>query len=81
MPVKCRLVLEYDSENQFESRRRRTMKNDELSRRDFMRNTSVVAAGTIVGALAGNTQAAGSVNTSKIMSALAIFNPGTVKNG
>jgi len=43
------------------------MKNDELSRRDFMRNTSVIAAGTIAGALAGNTRAAGPVNTSKIM--------------
>jgi len=43
------------------------MKNDELSRRDFIRNTSVVAAGTIAGALAGNTRAAGPVNTSKIM--------------
>ena len=43
------------------------MKNDELSRRDFTRNTSVVAAGTIAGALAGNTRAAGTVNTSKIM--------------
>jgi len=43
------------------------MKNDELSRRDFMRNTSVVAAGTIAGALAGNTRAAEPVQTSKIM--------------
>ena len=29
------------------------MKNDKLSRRDFMRNTSLAAVGTIVGALAG----------------------------
>ena len=43
------------------------MKNDELSRRDFMRNTSVVAAGTIAGALAGNTKAVGPIHTSKIM--------------
>jgi len=43
------------------------MKNDKLSRRDFMRNTSVVAAGTIAGALAGKDQAAELVNKSKIM--------------
>ena len=44
------------------------MKNDKLSRRDFMRNTSLVAAGTIAGALAGEGQAAGKfVHTSKIL--------------
>jgi hypothetical protein len=43
------------------------MKNDEFTRRDFMRNTSVIAAGTIAGALAGNTRAAEPVNTSKIL--------------
>jgi len=43
------------------------MNNEKFSRRDFMRNTSVVAAGTIAGALAGNTKAAEPVNTSKIM--------------
>jgi hypothetical protein len=42
------------------------MKNDKLSRRDFMRNTSLVAAGTITGALAGEGQAVtGPVHTSK----------------
>ncbi|MHC4751756.1 MAG: aldo/keto reductase [Planctomycetota bacterium] len=44
------------------------MKNAKLSRRDFMRNTSLVAAGTIAGALAGEEQAAtGPVHTSKIL--------------
>ena len=35
------------------------MKNDELSRRDFMRNTSLAAVGTLAGALAGEGQAKG----------------------
>jgi len=44
------------------------MKNDKLSRRDFIRNTSLVAAGTIAGALAGEGQAASKfVQTSKIL--------------
>lgn len=44
------------------------MKNDKLSRRDFMRNTSLVAAGTIAGALAGEGQAASKfVHTSRIL--------------
>ena len=44
------------------------MKNDKFSRRDFMRNTSLVAAGTIAGALAGEGQAASKfVHTSKIL--------------
>jgi len=44
------------------------MKNDKLSRRDFMRNTSLVAAGTIAGALANEGQAASKfVHTSKIL--------------
>ncbi len=44
------------------------MKNDKFSRRDFMRNTSLVAAGTIAGALANEGQAAGKfVHTSKIL--------------
>ncbi|UCC98856.1 MAG: aldo/keto reductase [Phycisphaerales bacterium] len=34
------------------------MKNDELSRRDFMRHTSLAAAGTVAGALASQGQAA-----------------------
>jgi predicted aldo/keto reductase-like oxidoreductase len=42
------------------------MKKDEFTRRDFMRNTSVIAAGTLAGALARNTRAAEPVNTSKI---------------
>ena len=43
------------------------MNNDKLSRRDFMRNTSLMAAGTVAGALAGRTNAAvGPVHTSKI---------------
>ncbi|OHB73966.1 MAG: hypothetical protein A2Z25_05630 [Planctomycetes bacterium RBG_16_55_9] len=44
------------------------MKNDEFSRRDFMRNTSLVAAGAIAGALTGQGQASdGSVDKSKIL--------------
>ena len=43
------------------------MKHEKFTRRDFMRNTSVIAAGTIAGALAGNTKAVGPVETSKIM--------------
>jgi len=44
------------------------MKNDEFSRRDFMRGTSLVAAGTIAGALTSQGQAAkGPVHTSKIL--------------
>ncbi len=44
------------------------MKDDKLSRRDFMRNTSLVAAGTIAVALAGEGQAASKfVHTSKIL--------------
>jgi predicted aldo/keto reductase-like oxidoreductase len=44
------------------------MKNNDLSRRDFMRNTSLAAAGTIAGALAGRGQAAtGSADESKIL--------------
>ncbi|MEJ2701832.1 MAG: aldo/keto reductase [Sedimentisphaerales bacterium] len=42
------------------------MKNDELSRRDFMRNTSLVAAGTLAGTLAGGGQAEGA-EKSKIL--------------
>jgi len=44
------------------------MKNDKLSRRDFIRNTSLVAAGTVAGALTGEGQAeTGPVHTSKIL--------------
>ena len=44
------------------------MGNSKFSRRDFMRNTSVVAAGTIAGALAGEGQAATEpVHTSRIL--------------
>ena len=44
------------------------MKNDKLSRRDFIRNTSLAAAGTIAGALANEGQAAGkAVHTSRIL--------------
>jgi len=44
------------------------MKNDKLSRRDFMRNTSLAAAGTIAGALVGEGQAAAKpVHTSRIL--------------
>lgn len=42
------------------------MKKDGISRRDFMRTTSVAAAGTIAGALAGDGQAA-TKDTSKII--------------
>lgn len=48
------------------------MNNDKLSRREFMRNTSLIAAGTIAGALASKGQAeTKSVNTSKILN----YNP------
>ena len=44
------------------------MSDDRLSRRDFMRNTSLMAAGTIAGALAGNADAAVQpVHTSRIL--------------
>ncbi len=44
------------------------MKNDKFSRRDFMRNSSLVAAGTVAGALAGQGKAATQpVHTSKIL--------------
>lgn len=44
------------------------MKKDRFSRRDFMRNTSLAAAGTIAGALAANTRAdVNPVHTSKII--------------
>jgi aryl-alcohol dehydrogenase-like predicted oxidoreductase len=44
------------------------MKSDELSRRDFMRNTSLAAAGTVAGALVGKGQAATKpVHTSRIL--------------
>ncbi len=44
------------------------MKKNDLSRRDFMRNTSLAAAGTIAGALAGQGQAAtGSAGEAKIL--------------
>jgi len=44
------------------------MKNDELTRRDFMRNTSLAAAGTIVGALASKAHTAVQpVHTSRIL--------------
>jgi predicted aldo/keto reductase-like oxidoreductase len=44
------------------------MKSDELSRRDFMRTTSLAAAGTVAGALASQGQAAtGSAGESKIL--------------
>ncbi len=44
------------------------MKKDKLSRRDFMRNTSLAAAGTVAGALAGDGQAAeNATDTSKIV--------------
>ena len=47
------------------------MKNDAFSRRDFMRNTSLVAAGAVVGGVTGQGKAAESVRTSKILN----FNP------
>jgi len=44
------------------------MNNDKFSRRDFMRNTSLVAAGTIAGALAGKGHAATKpIHTSRIL--------------
>ncbi len=43
------------------------MKKDGISRRDFMRTTSVAAAGTLAGALAGDGQAATKKDTSKII--------------
>jgi predicted aldo/keto reductase-like oxidoreductase len=44
------------------------MNDERLSRRDFMRNTSLAAAGTVAGALAGKGQAAtGPVHTSRIL--------------
>jgi predicted aldo/keto reductase-like oxidoreductase len=44
------------------------MKNDKFSRRDFMRNGSLVAAGTLAGALAGEGQAATRpVHTSRVL--------------
>jgi len=44
------------------------MINDRFSRRDFMRNTSLAAAGTVAGALAGQGKAATQpVHTSKIL--------------
>jgi predicted aldo/keto reductase-like oxidoreductase len=44
------------------------MSDDRLSRRDFMRNTSLMAAGTIAGALVGKTKAAVQpIDTSKIL--------------
>ncbi len=51
------------------------MKENELSRRTFIRNTSLIAAGTMAGALAGNGQASGKntepADTSKILN----YNP------
>ena len=43
------------------------MNNDKLSRRDFVRNTSLVAAGTIASALTGEGKAGSIVHTSKIL--------------
>ena len=43
------------------------MDKDKLTRRDFVRNTSLVAAGTIAGALSGDVQAGGIIHTSKIL--------------
>ncbi|MCP4261937.1 MAG: aldo/keto reductase [Planctomycetes bacterium] len=43
------------------------MNKDKLSRRDFVRNTSLVAAGTIAGALTGEGKAGSIVHTSKIL--------------
>jgi predicted aldo/keto reductase-like oxidoreductase len=44
------------------------MNNDRFSRRDFMRNTSLAAAGTVAGALAGQGEAATQpVHTSKVL--------------
>ena len=50
---------------------RRPVTTPEFSRRDFMRNTSLAAAGTIAGALAGKAHAAEPVHTSKILN----YNP------
>ena len=44
------------------------MNNERLSRRDFMRNTSLAAAGTIAGAMAGTGQGAGlAIDKSKVV--------------
>ena len=44
------------------------MNNDRFSRRDFMRNTSIAAAGTVAGAIASQSGAAvPPVHTSKIL--------------
>ena len=43
------------------------MSKDKLSRRDFVRNTSLVAAGTVAGALTGKGHAGSIVHTSKIL--------------
>ncbi len=43
------------------------MSNDGISRRDFMRNTSLAAAGTLAGALAGKGQAGTRARKSKIV--------------
>jgi predicted aldo/keto reductase-like oxidoreductase len=43
------------------------MKNDGISRRDFMRNTSLAAAGTLAGALASRGQAGEKEDKSKIL--------------
>jgi len=43
------------------------MSNDGISRRDFMRNTSLAAAGTVAGALAGESQAKSEEVKSKIV--------------
>jgi aryl-alcohol dehydrogenase-like predicted oxidoreductase len=49
-------------------KRRELMNNDRFSRRDFMRNTSLAAAGTVAGALASQGNAAARpVDTSKIL--------------
>src|SRR4030067_995068 len=43
------------------------MKNDGISRRDFMRNPSLAAAGTLAGALASRAQAGAKEDKSKIL--------------
>jgi len=43
------------------------MRDDRLSRRDFLRTTSLAAAGTAAGAITGGAQAAEKVDTSKIV--------------
>ncbi|MHC4462597.1 MAG: aldo/keto reductase [Planctomycetota bacterium] len=48
------------------------MKNDKLSRRNFIRNTSLMAAGTVAGALAGRAHA--SKRTSKALDTSKILN-------